>query len=317
MACKTIKLNTGAAMPTIGLGTWKSKPGEVKAAVETAIDAGYRHIDCSIVYRNEAEIGEAIQSKIQEGVIRREDLFITSKLFVTFHRRVRDCIERSLRSLKLECVDLYLIHWPMGFHFNPGDVLEMTKDGKPYMDEEIHYVDVWKEMEKLQKEGLTKAIGVSNFNKHQVAEILQSCAIPPAVNQYESHAYLQQDDLLKFCQSNAIVVTAYSPLGSADRPWAKPDDPKPLEDAIIKEIAEKHNKTAAQVLLRYQIQRGMVVIPKSVTQSRIQSNFLVFDFELNEDEVSLIRKPDRNWRALKNEWLYGHKHHPFNENNCE
>nr|XP_039250648.1 aldo-keto reductase family 1 member B7-like [Styela clava] len=314
---KTTTLNTGAKMPTLGLGTWKSKPGEVRAAVEAAIDVGYRHIDCAFAYLNENEVGDAIQAKIKEGKVKREDLFITTKLWMTYFKHAEECIEKSLKSLKLNYVDLYLIHWPVGLQYSPASLIKLDEDGKWLFDENVHYNDVWKSMENIQKMGLTKAIGISNFNKYQIAKLLDNCSIVPAVHQYECHPYFDQDDLLHFCQSKGIVVTAYSPFGCPDRPWAKTDDPNLFGEPELKKIATKHGKTVAQVLLRYQLQKGMVVIPKSVTPSRIQSNIQVFDFDLTEEDNAIIKKQNRGWRIVSLAECVLHKYHPFRDNYSE
>jgi len=289
-------LYTGAKMPLLGLGTWQGKEGEVEVAVKTALENGYQHIDCARVYGNEAEIGRALKETVG-SVIKREDLFVTSKLWNSMHAKdlVKPMCLKTLADLQLDYLDLYLIHWPMGFEYD-GDVLFPKNEDGSIRYSDVHYNETWKAMEQLVTEGLVRHIGLSNFNARQVDDVISHCTIKPAVLQVESHPYLQQHELLAHCQKHGIVMTAYSPLGSPDRPWAKPDEPMLLEDPALVAISKDVGKTVAQVLIRYQVQRGVVVIPKSVTPSRIVANSQVFDFVLSPEHLATIRAFERNHR---------------------
>ncbi|KAK7870468.1 hypothetical protein R5R35_000745 [Gryllus longicercus] len=306
-----VQFNNDLKFPIFGLGTWKSPPGEVTQAVKNAIDAGYRHIDCAHVYGNETEVGAALKEKIQEGVVKREDLYITSKLWNTFHRPdlIEPAIKTTLCNLGLEYLDLYLIHWPQAYKEDEG--LFPEKDGKTVYSD-VDYVDTWKGMEKLVKKCLTKSIGVSNFNHEQIDRVLAIAEIKPVTNQVECHPYLNQKKLIEYCKSKDIVITAYSPLGSPDRPWAKPGDPQLMDDPKLKEIAQKYGKTTAHILLRYNVQRGLITIPKSVTKSRIEQNIDIFDFELKNEDMECIDTFDCNGRFCHLNWIKDHKYYPFN-----
>jgi len=310
-------------MPLIGLGTWKSEPGKVKQAVVWALEAGYRHIDCAVVYGNEVEIGEALQETLgPEKALRREDVFITSKLWNTKHHPedVEPSLLKTLKDLKLEYLDLYLIHWP--YAFQRGDVLFPKKEEGTLLYDDVDYKLTWVAMEKLVEKGLVRAIGLSNFNSRQIDDVLSIASIKPTVLQVESHPYLAQVELLSHCRDRGLVLTAYSPLGSPDRAWKHPDEPVLLDEPAINALATKYNKSPAQIILRWQTQRGVVTIPKSVTESRIKENIQVFDFKLETEEMKSILELNKGWRYIVPTITVdrkpvprdaGHPHYPFND----
>ncbi|CAH1251066.1 AKR1B10 [Branchiostoma lanceolatum] len=259
---------------------------------------GYRHIDTAEYYRNEKEIGQALHETFAAG-LKREEVFVTSK--------------RSLTDLGLDYLDLYLMHFPVAYA--RGDNFLPFDDKGQAFTLDIHFMETWKAMEKLVDAGLVKAIGVSNFNISQMEEVLTNGRIKPAVNQVESHPYLGCHRLLEYCTAKGVVITAYCPIA---RPGSQEAEEYKvgslLEDPVIVEISNKHGKTPAQVCLKWQIQRNVVVIPKSSTPARIKENSQLFDFELSEDDMSAINKLDKNGRLC---WFSlactTHQHWPFDE----
>ncbi|CAK9824595.1 Aldo-keto reductase family 1 member B1 [Anthophora retusa] len=317
MAAPVVKFYNGNVCPILGLGTWKSKPNEVTQAVKDAIDIGYRHLDCAFCYQNEQEVGEAIAAKIKEGVVKREDLFVTSKLWNTFHKPelVETGLQKTLKALGLQYLDLYLMHSPMAFA--PGEEIFPKDTAGNILTDDVDYVDTWLVMEKLVEKGLVKNIGISNFNQEQIERLLEKCTIKPVTNQVECHPYLTIKEDSDFCNSKGITITAYSPFAAPDRPFAKANEPLVLEDPTLTKLAAKYKKSTAQIALRYQTQRGHIVIPKSVTKSRIQQNFEIFDFELSPKDMQSIDNLNRNRRVcfVPDGPLKEHKYFPYKSKN--
>lgn len=286
-------------MPALGLGTWKSAPGEVYNAVVTAIKSGYRHIDCAPVYGNEKEIGQAISDCVANRIVTREELWITSKLWNTAHQKneVLPALKATLDDLKLEYLDLYLIHWPVALKEGAGFPLKASNF---YSLEEVPLTETWKGMEDTVKAGLVRHIGVSNFGPEHLQVILKSAEIAPEMNQVECHPYFQQDTLLNFCREHNIFLTAYSPLGSYDRSEAfkASNEPKLLDDPVIAHIANTKEVSPAQILISWALHRGISVIPKSVHAGRIAQNFAAEEIHLSDEDMKSIAALDRNFRYV-------------------
>lgn len=290
---KTFLLPSGNVLPGFGLGTWKSDPGVVGDAIRTAIQqCNYRHIDCAAIYGNEKEIGAALKSLFDEGVVARDDLFLTSKLWNSKHapKDVEPALRQTLADLQVDYLDLYLIHWP---------VLS-TDEGELVPLEEIPLIETWRAMETCREKGLCKDIGVSNFSKKKLQELCKQATIKPAVNQIELHPYLQMKELIEYGKEEGIHFTAYSPLGSKDRPaFAKNDKEKPiLEDPDIIKIAKKHNATPAQVLIAWALERGTSCIPKSVSPERLQQNMDATKLSLDQEDMETVSKLDTHTRYV-------------------
>lgn len=302
----SVTLSNGLHMPSVGLGTWQSPKDEVRVAVRAALDAGYRHIDTVYTDLNEDAIGEVLQEYIKSGKVKREELFIVTKLPMIHMEPtlVKGSIEMSLKKLQLDYVDLYLIHFPVQFAYE-GPV---TEAGLLKVAEKTDLIGTWKAMEELVDLGLTKSIGVSNFNISQIERICKIAKHKPVINQVECHIYLPQNELFDACKKLGLAVTAYAPLGSPGRikQLRGKDDPVVLEDPVIRKIAKRYSKSTAHILLRNLLQRGIIVIPKSVTPHRIRSNIQVFDFSLKKeemDEIAGIKTKTRFFGAMTSSFL--------------
>lgn len=297
---KSYTFKNGDKIDILGLGTWKSDTKEIKTAIHAALDAGYRHIDCAYVYGNESAIGEALQQYFTDHNLKREDIWLTSKLWNTAHlaKDVKPALQETLDALQTDYLDLYLMHWPVAFQPDLKGFPEKSEDFLSL--EEAPLEDSWEAMIALKNDGLIKHAGVSNFSQHKLEQLIKKSSEKPEMNQIELHPYLQQWDMLDFCKQNDICLTAYSPLGSKDRiPQMKaPDEPSLLENKVINEIAEKHEASPAQILIKWAIDRGTVVIPKSTNPKRIQQNFESLKVELDDQDHQHIKELDRHFRYV-------------------
>lgn len=296
---KYLPVTDSNTIPALGLGTWKSSNGEVSQAVSKAIEIGYRHIDCASIYQNQKEIGTAISGALDAGQVRREELWVTSKLWNNAHakKHVQPALERTLKDLQLDYLDLYLIHWPVNFQPN---IVFPKRPEEFVAPDAIPIIETWQVMEKMVKKGLCRFIGVCNFNLSRLIDLRRQAHIQPVMNQIELHPYLQQSKMLEYCKKHEVLLTAYSPLGSADRPAAlkKDNEPSLLDHPIVLEIAERQSITPGQVLLAWGLSRGTVVIPKSVNPGRLQENLLAADLELEAKDILAIDALDQGYRFV-------------------
>ena len=298
---KTFTLNDGNVIPVFGLGTWKSPKDAVYAAVKEALRVGYTHIDAAWIYQNETEVGKGMGEAISEGAIAREDLFVTSKLWNSFHapEDVEKGCKESLAALGLEYLDLYMMHWPVAFR--PGTL--GPKQDDLVLLSEMPLADTFEAMMALKEKGLVKSVGVSNFSVSKLTQLIEKTGVVPAVNQVELHPYNPQPDLVDYCAQKGIRLTAYSPLGSGDRPESMKakDEPPLLENETVKAVAVSEGVSAAQLLIAWAINRGTVVIPKSTNAGRIAENLTAAAHVLSADARMALDEIEISFRYVSPE----------------
>lgn len=307
MTIPTLPLPSGDALPVVGLGMWKVDRPDCAPLVQQAIDAGYRHFDCACDYGNEAEVGDGLKAAIDASRVQRDQLWVTSKLWNTYHRQqhVRPALERSLRDLKLDYLDLYLIHFPIAQayvspddRYPPGWLFDPQADQPAMQLDAVPVAETWGAMEDLLQAGLVRNIGVCNFNTALLRDLLSYADVRPSVLQVESHPFLVQEKLLRFCRQQQITYTSFSPLGALSylSLGMAEQGESVLDQLVVRQAAEAHGKTAAQVVLRWGVQRGTAVIPKTSKPRRLRENLDLFDFQLTAQEMQAISRLDQHRR---------------------
>jgi len=303
----SIPLRSGRALPAIGLGLWKIPKDQTADLIVQAVDAGYRHFDAASDYGNEAEAGMGLDRALRSGMCTRDDLWITSKLWNTYHRpeHVELAVKKTLHDLRLDVLDLYLVHFPIALEFVPmekrypaGWVFDPDAAAPCLHPVAVPISETWGAMEQLVAAGLVREIGVSNFGVSLLRDLMAHAHLPPAVLQVELHPYLTQDKLLRFCREAKIAVTAFSPLGAQSyfSLGMAREEESVLQNPVIREIAARVKRTPAQVVLRWGLQRGTAIVPKTATPERLVENLQLSDFQLNDLEMQAISRLDRQRR---------------------
>ncbi|CAA7391297.1 unnamed protein product [Spirodela intermedia] len=294
-----ILLSSGHKMPIIGLGVWRMEGKSIRDLVLSSIKIGYRHFDCAADYKNEAEVGDALAEAFETGLVKREELFITSKLWNSDHGHVLGACKDSLTKLRLDYLDLYLVHFPVAIkHTGVGNTSSaLDENGVLEIDTTVSLETTWHAMEELVELGLSRSIGISNYDIFLTRDCLAYAKIRPAVNQIETHPYFQRESLVKFCQKHGVSVTAHTPLGGSTANAELFGSVSCLDDPVIQGFAEKYKKTPAQFVLRWGIQRNIVIIPKTAKLGRLQENFDVFDFEISAEDMEKMKALDRKYRT--------------------
>jgi alcohol dehydrogenase (NADP+) len=306
----SVPLSNGKKLPLLGLGTWlATDEKELDTALRTALDVGYRYIDTAEIYKNEHVIGAVVEEYIKNGKLKREDIFITTKLPLYGHDDPEKYIKQSLEKLRTDYIDLYLIHAPC-----PFDSFSREGGMNPVL---IPHIETWKVLEKFYNDGKLKSIGISNFNKKQIQELYDQATIKPQNLQVECHIFLKQKELFELCKKLNITFTAYAPIGSPGRKAVQKGesfvDEKPMEHPLTKKLAEKYKKSPAQILIRQLMQRGMSVIPKSTNPNRVKENFNVLDFKLTDEEMAEFDSIKQNTRLFLFDFGKNHPWHPWKD----
>ena len=301
------KLAGGDMIPAVGLGLWKIDGDSTAEAVRNAIEIGYRHIDAACDYGNESEAGEGIRSAVNDGVVTREQLWVTSKLWNTYHRRddVRKACEKSLADLQLDYLDLYHIHFPISLayvpfdqRYPPGWFHDPDAEHPKMKEAAVPILETWQAMIELRQAGLVRNIGVCNFSVSLLRDLMASSSVKPSVLQVELHPYLTQEKLLRFCDQSEIHVTGFSPLGAQSyfSIGMAEQGEGVIDREETKQIASQTGRTPAQVLLRWGIQRGTSIVPKTSRADRMKENLQLFDFELSNEQMSALSAMDQHRR---------------------
>lgn len=333
-----VTLNDGVEMPLLGFGTSgvqnaasgdQVKTDPAYKAIIHAIKCGYRFFDTAALYQNEELVGLAVNDAINEGLVERRDLFICTKVWSTAHKRksVMMACRDSLNKLRLDYVDLYLIHWPCAYadfyerpEPRPADkFINPRHEGTGKLEySSTHFTETWLGMQDVRDAKLARSIGLSNFNHKMIDEIyaMDGFKYTPSVNQVELHPYLSQTKLAEYSRSKSIVLNAYCPLGAPGASWLPPNQPNVIEDPLIGKLAGKYGKSPAQIILKYHLKRGISPIPKSATPSRIEENIQLFDFELADEDLKQMLALDKGMRYCINtagELIGDHPNYPFHE----